>query len=100
MNKDDKRVIAHPDDEAAARRYADRHQLPLQLEGYVPRGSVYVVDPLALPFEGEAPVARVVGICSRCATDVLLTDKGASCACGSMRIPRSFFGAESRTSPC
>ncbi len=88
----DKFLLANPADEDRARHYAHVRQLPLELNELVPEGSVFLVDPQALrdSFVGLEP--RSVGICSRCATDVLLRPgKGASCACGSMQIPPEFF---------
>jgi hypothetical protein len=43
-----KRVVAHPDSEARAQRYADQHELPLQLLDLLAPGTVYVFDPAKL----------------------------------------------------
>lgn len=67
---------------------------PLELVGYDPHHRAQLVRCGCCAPLPEFKPTVAVGICSRCATDVLRRPgRGASCACGSMQIPAAFFEA-------
>jgi hypothetical protein len=53
MTVEEPTLLAHPDDEAVARTYAEAKGLPLQLNRLVPVGQMVVVDPTKFPFIGN-----------------------------------------------
>lgn len=46
--QDEKRVVAHPADEASAQRQASCLGLPLQTHDSIPKGTAYIFDPTRL----------------------------------------------------